>query len=101
MLFFPLFIFAIKAEIAPDIPAGTNATFQQMCQTVQAEIAPFDFKRAPDFKKAEKDILALPSLQVSIEWNDTGVPSLRKAEFLRAREAAIATWQKVIPALRA
>ena len=99
MPIFPAFAFFFAAKIGPELPPGSNTNFQKSCFAVQEAMCPFDFRRFPDFKKAENELLALPTKNLTIDWDDETVPAIRRAEFVRARDAAVKTWEAEIPGL--
>jgi len=93
MTVFPLLLLKFSAVTSPQIPPGTNPVFQRICQDVQFELRPFDFSGIGDFAKATKLAAALPKLEFTASWDDSRVPERRRAEFLKARTAAVAAWK--------
>ncbi len=100
MLVFPIFAFVFSSKAAPVVPAGTNAAFQKAFQMVQSDLRPFDFRTMGSFADAARDAAALPTLDVTMTWDDRNVPPARREEFARARDAAVKAWQKEVPELK-
>lgn len=80
--------------VGPEIPFGASRPFQEACLAVEEALE----KR--EFTQAEKLVAALPSLQFAIEWDDSAVPANRRAEFAKARDAAIDEWSKEVSGLK-
>lgn len=79
--------------LGPSAPAGSSAAFQRAVLAVQKELAEGRFDRASAL------LDRLPSLRVSLEWDDSQVPAPRRPEFARARDEAIRLWKEALPGL--
>jgi hypothetical protein len=89
-----LFAQVTQPVVGPEIPAGTNSSFQQACLAVEEAL------EHKDFAGAEKRLLALPKLNVTLQWDDKSIPAARRGEFAKARDESIADWTKNLPELK-
>jgi hypothetical protein len=80
-------------DAAPVVPAGASAAFQNAVIDAQRAI------EQGDFAMARRLVDALPGPLVTIEWDDSKAPPLRRAEFVAARDEAIAHWKEEMPSL--
>lgn len=83
-----------QTVVGPDLPSGANASFQEACLAVETALG------KGDFAGAEARLKALPSLDATIEWDDSGIPKQRREEFARARDASVELWRRIVPDLK-
>lgn len=84
----------VQTAVGPDLPAGANATFQEACLAVQTAL------QKGDFPGADARLRALPALEATMEWDESGIPKERRAEFARARDVSIELWRRMVPDLK-
>lgn len=85
---------ALQPTPRPSIPPGTTRAFQESAYRAQ------EFISLGKFPEAEKALARIPTLEFKLEWDDSAVPAVRKAELRQARDAAIAAWESELPSIR-
>lgn len=78
----------------PDLPAGANSTFQEACLAVQVALG------KGDFAGANARLKALPTLETTMEWDESTIPKERREEFARARDTSLEIWRRMVPDLK-
>lgn len=80
--------------VGPEIPAGTNSQIKQQIIRIEEAL------EKKDWAGAERQIKLLPSTNVTLTWDDSKVPSERRAELAKARDRAIELWQEGAPQVK-
>ncbi len=86
-------IFLAQIPMGPIKHPGLNPNFHELCKRVESQL------ELGNFEAASKAWQALPSRNVKLEWDDSGVPANRKAEFESARNQVIADLAEGLPEL--
>lgn len=76
------------------LPPGSSRDFQSMVYSVQAAVD------AGKWDEAKRLAERLPSLDVSLEWDEAGLTESQRMFFSQVRDTAIKVWQVGVPTLK-
>lgn len=80
--------------VGPIVEPGANEAFHQAVFAVQKDLS------NSKFDDAAKKVKLLPDLNLTMSWNDKGVPADRRTEFTQARDQAIREWTVQLDGLK-
>lgn len=81
-------------QVGPMPPVGSSTPFHQTAIRLQ------EASLKGDFTLAQQLARRLPTLEISLKWDETEIPADRRAEFADARDRAIQAWTRAVPELK-
>ncbi len=87
-------LLALAQTAAPVLPPGVSQEFGTQVIAIERML------EAGEFDKASEKLEGMPTAEVAVSWDDSGVPADMKVSFLQARDMAFATWKMVAPGVK-